>query len=224
MPTHGFLPETEMAVKSLSDNAVCYYLRDNEFTIKEYPFHFELQISFFLKGSNLYITYEVRNAGDKRMFFGIGGHPGFCVPLEDNLSFEDYYIEFTEKCTPLLVDLSERNNVTGIETEYNLVDNQILPLRHELFNKGAVMLRNTCRRLKLKSSQGTKNVEIYFPDMPYVGFWHAIKTDAPYLCIEPWSSLPPRDGIIEEISTQSGLITLEPDGVYLNQWSIVIHP
>ena len=37
--------------------------------------------------------------------------------------------------------------------------------------------------------------------MPYVGFWHQPKTDAPYLCIEPWATLPGRDNTVEELST-----------------------
>ena len=29
------------------------------------------------------------------MYFGLGGHPGFNVPLEAGLSFEDYCLEFS---------------------------------------------------------------------------------------------------------------------------------
>ena len=28
------------------------------------------------------------------MYFGVGGHPGFAVPLEKGLAFEDYCLQF----------------------------------------------------------------------------------------------------------------------------------
>ena len=31
------------------------------------------------------------------MYFGIGGHPAFNVPLESSLTFEDYYLSFSPK-------------------------------------------------------------------------------------------------------------------------------
>ena len=33
------------------------------------------------------------------MYFGIGGHPAFNVPLESSLTFEDYYLSFHLKIT-----------------------------------------------------------------------------------------------------------------------------
>ena len=34
------------------------------------------------------------------MYFGIGGHPGFNIPMEEGLSFEDYELEFSRACEP----------------------------------------------------------------------------------------------------------------------------
>lgn len=64
------------------------------------------------------------------------------------------------------------------------------------------------------------NEYLTYPKMPYVGFWHMPETDAPFLCIEPWSSLQSRDGIVEDISTQPGLNSLEKEAEYCNPWEI----
>ena len=34
------------------------------------------------------------------MYFGIGGHPEFNIPMEEGLSFEDYELEFSRACEP----------------------------------------------------------------------------------------------------------------------------
>ena len=58
--------------------------------------------------------------------------------------------------------------------------------------------------------------------MKYLGLWHMPKTNAPYICIEPWSSLPSREGIIEVFEKQSNLLVLEKNKQYTNTWSIKI--
>ena len=63
---------------------------------------------------------------------------------------------------------------------------------------------------------------VTLPDMDYIGFWHRPETDAPYVCIEPWTSLCARDGIVEDFSTQQSLISLEPAKNYVNEWTIEI--
>ncbi len=59
-----------------------------------------------------------------------------------------------------------------------------------------------------------------YPDMQYLGIWHMPKTDAPYVCIEPWVSLPGRHEIIEEITCKSDMIQLAPNESWNTQWSI----
>jgi galactose mutarotase-like enzyme len=58
--------------------------------------------------------------------------------------------------------------------------------------------------------------------MKYLGLWHVPKTKAPYICIEPWSSLPSRQDIVEEFENQSDLISLPSGETYNNPWVITI--
>ena len=61
-----------------------------------------------------------------------------------------------------------------------------------------------------------------YPDFQFIGFWHMPHTDAPYICIEPWSSLPSRQDVVEEFSQQSDLISLDAGNVYETTWVIEI--
>jgi len=224
MSRHGFLPETEMSVEAVSEDSVCYFLRENQETMDVYPFPFELRIKYSLNEYLIDVCFDIINTGDEHMFFGIGGHPGFRVPLVPGLAFDDYYLEFAESCNPLLVGLSETCFPNGEDKEYPLKDGKIIPLTHSLFDNDAIVLRNMHRKVSLKSNKNSKSVTVAFPGMQFIGFWHTTKSDAPFVCIEPWTSLPSRDSIIEDITTQPYMVGLEPGGHYCNEWSIEIHP
>ena len=232
LPIHGFLPTTEMtaeaqeAEREADSNAVRLVLRldADERTLACYPFVFTLLIVYELEGDSLRITYEVTNGGKEEMYFGIGGHPGFQVPLEDGLSFGDYFLEFETAAEqmPVRVGFSPACFLNGKDEPYPLQGGSRIPLGHELFDDDAIVLSGTPKTVVLRSEKGSRGVRVRFPGMPYIGFWHAVKKPAPYVCIEPWSSLPSRQDVVEELSEQPGLIHLEGEGVYRNTWSIQI--
>lgn len=252
MPIHGFLPATEMTAEAQEGEgredgrAVRLVLRldADERTLACYPFVFTLRIIYELKEDVLQITYEVENGGKEEMYFGIGGHPGFQVPLEDGLSFEDYFLEFEpeEKETPEEKDAEDGRKeapagaadgmrmtrigfspvcfLNGRDQPWPLQEGGRMPLRHDMFDEDAIVLSGTPKCVVLRSEKGRRGVRVRFSQMPYIGFWHAVKKEAPYVCIEPWSSLPSRQDVVEELSEQPGLIHLEGKGVYRNTWSI----
>ena len=76
------------------------------------------------------------------------------------------------------------------------------------------------RRVTLRSRVSGKGVEVSYPDMSYLGIWHWPKASAPYVCIEPWTSLPARQDVVEELTCKSDLVHLAPGGAYENAWSI----
>ena len=223
MGLHGFLREMEMSVESVSDTSVCFFLRESKETLEIYPFQFEVRIKYDLDGYLIKITYDVLNTGKEQMYFGIGGHPGFCVPLKEGLAFDDYYLEFAEECNPVRIGFTEACFRNGDNKEYPLEDGRIIRLHHALFDNDAIILENMNNKVTLKSDKDSKAVTVTYPDMPYLGFWHTVKSDAPFVCIEPWSSLPSRDGIVEDIAVQEDLVNLEPGARYLNSWSIEIN-
>ncbi len=90
MDIHGFLPYDEMELVEQKADSLTLRLVSSPETRKQYPFEFTLDITWKLEGEKITITYQVKNTDDKKMYFGIGGHPGFQIPIEKNLKFEDY--------------------------------------------------------------------------------------------------------------------------------------
>ena len=156
------------------------------------------------------------------MRFGYGIHPGFNVPLNPALRFEDYWLDFHEVSTPKQMELTEHYTISGGMHDYALEEDRYLPLQHSLFDHDAIILKDMPHTVTLGSQKDEKKVTVTFPDMPYLGIWHAPETGAPFVCIEPWSSLPSTDGVIDEFETKPDFITVEPEETYMNSWSISI--
>lgn len=64
-------------------------------------------------------------------------------------------------------------------------------IRHNLYDADVFVLKNIAQELILCSNTYGKGVKVIYPDFGYLGIWHMPKTDAPYVCIELCSSLPP---------------------------------
>jgi galactose mutarotase-like enzyme len=74
----------------------------------------------------------------------------------------------------------------------------------------------------LEAEGDPHSVSVTFPQMQYLGLWHWPKTDAPYVCIEPWCSLPASENTITVFENQTDLIKLDPSNTYKNRWTIQI--
>lgn len=218
---HGFARHCTYEVLEETGNSITFFLKDNTLIREMYPYQFELRVVYTLIDNQVQITYQVENFSQDTMYFGIGGHPGFNLPLEEGLKFEDYYLEFGAECKPDQVGLTDACFLNGCNRSYLLDENRI-PLRHDLFDHDAIVLQNMADQITLKSDKGKRSVTLYYPDMPYLGIWHNPYTEAPFVAIEPWASLPARQDIVEELRFRSDFIHLRPKQVYTNQWSIAV--
>lgn len=222
MEIHGFLPSSKMQMVSKEEDTLVLKLASSEETQAQYPFLFALFIRYHLNGAALEITYQVENHDQKTMYFGIGGHPGFQVPLEEGLSFEDYRIDFGAGAAPYRQRMSEDCFVLDGEDAFVLEEGRFLNLTHDLFDDDAIILKSMPKTAVLGSPKGKKEIVVSYGQMDYLGIWHRPFKQPGYVCIEPWSSLPSRKGVVEDLAMQPGLIALPAGERYENIWSIEI--
>ena len=220
MEIHGFAAGSEFSLVEQTGDRLVLKMNSTTATLPRYPFDFSLLVTYALQGNTVQVSYQVHNLSGQTMPFGIGGHPGFNVTLVPNESFEDYELEFSCACQPDRVGFTPAVYLSGQDTAYPLEDGRKLSLKHDLFNEDAVILKNMAREVTLRSKLSGRGVRVSYPHMPYLGIWHWPNTDAPYVCIEPWSSLPSRQDVVEEFSCKSDLIQLPPDRIYKNMWTI----
>ena len=141
--------------------------------------------------------------------------------MEVGIPFTEYYLEFDEEAHPYRIFLADSGAVTPRQEVFEMKDNRI-PLSHDLFDHDAIVLRHAAKTVTLKSDLGHRAVTVSYPGFGYVGFWHKPKTDAPYVCIEPWTSLPSREGIVENLALQGDLVSLSGGETWSTGWWIGI--
>ena len=185
MGIHGFAANKDFIIAQQREDCLTLELHSDDEIKKGYPFDFSFRITYELKASVVEITYCVKNLGHKIMPFGVGGHPGFNVPLIGGEKFEDYELEFSAACQPDRVGFSPAVFLNGYDEEYPLREERYIDLYHSLFDEDAVILKNMAREVTLRSKLSGRGVRVTYPDFPYLGIWHWPKTDAPYVCIEP---------------------------------------
>ena len=222
MSIHGFTWVSEFVVVEHKKDRLVLELTDDENTRKQYPFSFSFKIAYALIDDKVEITFSVENKCDRTMPFGIGGHPGFNVPLVEEERFEDYSIYFCQTCQPNRIGFTPTVYMNGHDDRYLLEDDNRIDLKHDLFDEDAIILKNMAREVTLQSKVSGKGVRVSYPDLGYLGIWHMPKTDAPYVCIEPWSSLPSRQNVVEDLYCKSDMIHLAPDTTYKTTWSITV--
>ncbi|MBO4323178.1 MAG: aldose 1-epimerase family protein [Clostridia bacterium] len=220
MEKHGIVRSAEFTSRSLGDTAVEFTYKSSEETKKTYPFDFVFKVKYALNKNAIEITYTVQNKDKKDMPFSFGAHPAFNVPFAAGEKFEDYYLEFpTSELDKIM--LSDRGLYLG-GTEKFLLKDKKLGLYHSFFDNDASFFRSTAGNVKLKSKINDSYIEVSYEDMTAVGIWHTNKSDAPFVCIEPWHGIPADDDKPDDLSTKRDTMTLKPEKEYNNTYSIRI--
>ena len=220
MPIHGIAKLFEFNTKVISDTEIEFILVSNEETKKYYPFDFEFIIRYSLKAMLLKTDFIVKNIGNNEMYFSYGGHPGFNVPFTTDEKFEDYYVEFTKN--ELSKHIFSETCFCTEQTEKFSLSKKKLQLSHDLFDNDALFFETESDKIKLKSSKLNNSIEILYKDMTCLGLWHKPKSDAPYICIEPWHGIPSIDGVVDDLNRKQQMIRLNANKRYTNSYVIKI--
>lgn len=217
---HGFARHNRFSVAWKKADSIALELRDNESIYAQYPRHHIFRLVYTLQGNTLHISYQVDNLDEKPLHFGIGGHPGFRVPMVEGLDFSDYRLRFAEQCHPKVLPMTLTGFPSGQELPYALVEDCMIPLDHGLFTVDAIVLKDMCPTVSIEAPGSHHKVTVSCPDFPYMGFWHKPNSQAPFVCVEPWATMPPVEGEARVYDECDGLIHLAPGGHYENSWTV----
>jgi galactose mutarotase-like enzyme len=217
---HGFARELLFEVSSQTANTITFTLRSNDDTYQKFPFHFRFDIIYAVTGNLLSVTYRVTNTGKAEMFFSVGGHPAFRLPLTAGSSYSDYYLEFSEEENAGRWPISKEGLIE--KTSIQLLDNsRRLPLTKELFHNDAIVLKNLrSDKVKLKSDKSAEGIEFDFTGFPYLGLWAAKNAD--FICIEPWCGIADSVDADQQLETKEGINKLEADEVFERTWRVTL--
>jgi galactose mutarotase-like enzyme len=221
MQRHGFARRREFKMVNDHHDKLVFELEQDEETLEQYPFKFRLLIAYRLQDNELAVTYQVTNTDHEKLFFSIGAHPGFNVPLYPNERYEDYYIEFEQEETTSRYLLNDQGLLNG-DTERLLDKSNILPLDHGYFDKDAIVLKRlNSEKVTLASKAHPRRIEVAFEGFPYLGIW-AKPGPSPYVCIEPWCGIASREGESGELQEKEGIMELSPGQVFERTFTVTV--
>ncbi len=214
---HGFARGLPFAVGISETNRMELVLNSSAETLKIFPFQFGLKIIYSLEGNTLNVKYEVSNRGNEKMFFSIGAHPAFKIPLSVKETYDDYFLEFNKK------ELAERWKLqSGLivdEKEIVLNNTNILSLRKSLFDNDALVFKNLKSDLiSIKNKKSNHGLNFYFKGFPYFGIWAAKNADC--VCLEPWHGITDNINYNQQLETKEGIINLEPQRTFNCEYAI----
>jgi len=222
LPLHGFCIDREFALEQRAENCVVCTLAADAETLSMYPFDFVLRMVYTLEGCTLTKRAEAENRSGDTMYFGLGFHPGFRVPL-DGGEFSDWSVDFSEKCSPRRTFFHQESLLRLTETEpFPLEDGYRMRLSHPLFEQEAIALHGAAKSLTLRSDKSSRAVTVSYPQTPCITFWASPREDAPCLCVEPWHSLPAIHGRPAVFEEQEDLISLPAGGEFSETIAITL--
>jgi galactose mutarotase-like enzyme len=214
LPRHGFARDMEFEVVQNIESSVTFSLKSSELTLQNYPFSFELQLTYSLIENELTIGYSVYNLNDAKMPFSIGAHPAFALPKE----IENYSLSFEKqedlKCYILENDLLSNNSYTIS------LENKELPIINKLFEKDALIFKELQSKNVSILENGKAILKVRFEDFKSLGIWS--KVGAQFVCIEPWLGYSDTTETSGNISEKEAILILEPNKKYDCSFAIEI--
>ncbi|EAE5610291.1 aldose 1-epimerase family protein [Listeria monocytogenes] len=218
---HGFARDRDFQVIEQTEKSVRFELDADEDSLAVYPYKFKLSIIYTIEKNTVAVSYEVENTDNKRIYFSIGAHPAFNLPLTNGTTFEDYYLDFgtEENLETLCLEGPYRSGEIK-----KVVDKpaQYLPLSYDLFKNDALIFEALKQKeMTIKSDKTPHFVKVSFPEFPFVGVWTA-KPGTPFLCIEPWYGIADGAGESVELRDKAGIEHLEPEAVFASEYEITV--
>lgn len=211
MPKHGIVRKRPFKLYEKGEGSLTFIISDDEETLKEYPYHFDLFVKFALSQNGLSVTHTVVNKNEGDMYYSFGAHPAFNCKIGDTLEFEKSQTLRTERIDHESILIEETFPV--IEN-----DNKIV-LTEELFNDDALILSDYDATNISLVSEGKKVLDFKF-DSPVLGIW--AKPGAPYVCLEPWWGINDSYDKKDDLSEKRLIMKLEKGERKEFSWSVEI--
>lgn len=214
---HGFARDMDFVCVAETADSVTHLLAATEQTRALYPFDFRLTICHRLAGKQLFINWTIENLGAEKMYYAIGGHPGFMAP--EGVRKEDCLITFPGKTS--LEYLSA--NASG----YILPEIKTLPLENSHARWQAdipdtwIFEDHQVQTVGISCPDGTPYITMHCPTFPMLAIW--ANPDGPFICLEPWYGRADDDGFTGTVEQKKDMQTLNAGAKQEIAYSIEFH-
>ncbi|MEJ6400645.1 aldose 1-epimerase family protein [Nicoliella lavandulae] len=185
---HGFARDMEFKLHEQTDDSITMALTADSETKTMFPFDFTLLVKYTLDQQTVRVNLTVINNDQREMFFSVGAHPAFNIPLSSTHAFDDYQISVDPAKQFDRIPLE--NSLSAAKDEKLIDFSSPVPIERDLFKDDAVILALNEQPVKVtfeaKRHEFEHGVTLTTNNAKYVGLWSQYDKDAPFVCIEPW--------------------------------------
>ena len=207
MKRHGFVRFFDFEVEKADESSVTFLLRSDEETREQYPFDYELRVSYALENKSLKVYYNVKNCSDGKMYFSIGSHEGYYCP--EGIEAYDVLLPQKETLEATVVE----GPVLSHKTEKIIENNDVIHLKNEYFSVDALVFKDMkARSVVLKHRNSERAIKLSFEGCDYFLIW--TKVGAPYVCLEPWCGISDSVDTDKKLETKEGIMSLSKNSTF----------
>ena len=221
LPRHGFARDMSFTLIAQSETKATFALHESEETLKVYPYHFNLAVSYRLDKNILHVVWHVENTDSREIHFQIGGHPAFIAPG-------------CKKGQPLrgVIALDNREPLQSLksyadgshemeEIPAEITDGMVV-FNDSFFRNDSVKIhRSQTHQATLLNVDGTPAVTVDYK-CPVIAFWSPQGKQAPFVCIEPWYGIGDPRGYQGEYKDKPLMNHLQPGASFMSEYTITI--
>jgi galactose mutarotase-like enzyme len=220
LPRHGFARDREFAVEAREAGSIGFLLKSDAETRQNFPFDWELRVGYRLLDSGLVTSYRVSNPSTSELYFSVGGHPAFRVPLVPGTNYTDYYLEFDQQEDAPRWPIS-KDGLIETHPQPLLNHSRTLALTKDLFTKDALVFKHPASSgVALRSAKTERGLKLDYPGFPFLGIWAAPNAD--FVCLEPWCGIADSVDSRQQLTEKEGIQRLEPGESFERTWTLTV--
>lgn len=217
MGQHGFARDRVFDLAGVSGDEAIFRLRSDDATRAVFPFDWALLVAYAVTGSTLRITQTVENRGTTTLGVSVGNHPAFALPLPGGHG--EHRIRFAQPEPEGYRRAPE--NLLVAQRHPAPLTNGALTVTDAHFDEGVMIFDKPRRRsLRLEADGAAHSIEVDTGDFNVVGIWKPV--GAPFVCLEPWKSIPTPEGWDGDIIDKPRQLVLAPGEQRTQSFSITL--
>lgn len=240
MKQHGFARDAEFepininrsdfefsSIVSVNNNQdpLNFKLSSQSSIFENYPYSYELSVTYHLTNKSLHAKWEVKNVGQNDMYFQIGAHPAFILP---NYSVDDEihgYLQCFDSENKIVNPIVNTHLIDGLrhrcDSEIKLSD--FIPITNTTFFDDAILIENSqVQKIILFDKDRKPVLSVSCPQAEAFGVWAPNKEGCPFVCIEPWCGISDSNDFSGDISEREYIHRLMSGGRFLFCYEIEI--
>lgn len=206
MRRHGFARDREFSWTERRNDSCTLVLEDDAETRRHYPFAFRFELRYGVSDTTLDVRFRVGNTGSEVLPVSVGAHPAFRWPLAAGIAKEAHTLEFSDDEPSAIRRLQD--GLLQPRDYPTPIDGRTLRLSESLFVDDAMILERPRSRSVRFTAPGAPVVDVSWDRFRELGLWS--KTDAAFLCIEPWYGYASPLGFAGDFDTKPGLLHIVP--------------